>query len=262
MRSQTARFLSDPNSSLLKVTSDDGPKQDALAGLAGHLRTADLYWATEDMTALAMHSGAQLAAARWSTADRPSPAGMIWWEGGIGNIDSNGVAIPVEACVWGPYRGELMVWCLMSRKRLAHEMERNGAPPVLAGEEVPPLLPIAGDTLPVSDTVSFAGLDATSPTILAALAAAWLLLQQPQLVDRREEHPSSSERRSIRRAGLPDNGVRIVGISVASTCRRTGMQRASRAAATGTGGLCRGTGAIRRTGRKGPCADKPGSRPT
>ncbi|MCX5166272.1 hypothetical protein OOK39_45390 [Streptomyces sp. NBC_00264] len=72
MRSQTARFLPNPDSSLLRATSDDGPKQDALTGLAGHLQTADLYWATADMAALAVHFGAQLAAARWSAADRPS----------------------------------------------------------------------------------------------------------------------------------------------------------------------------------------------
>ncbi|RPK56357.1 hypothetical protein EES42_41065 [Streptomyces sp. ADI95-17] len=50
---------------------------------------------------------------------------MIWWEGGVGNVDSNGMAVPVEACVWGPYRGELVVWYLMSRERLANEMKRN-----------------------------------------------------------------------------------------------------------------------------------------
>lgn len=69
-----------------------------------------------------MSAGSQLAAARWAIADRPSPCGLLWWADGIGAVDTRGVQIPIEGCVWGPHKGELMLWLLMSRRRLQAEM--------------------------------------------------------------------------------------------------------------------------------------------
>src|SRR5213075_2009886 len=120
LRDQTLRHLDDPSSNLRAGAGEE--IQPGLDGQAEHLRVGGLYWATPDMTALAVSSGSQLAAARWATADRPDPCGIVMFDGGVGSIDSQGVSIPVEACAWGPHKGGCMVWLLLSRRRLKQEM--------------------------------------------------------------------------------------------------------------------------------------------
>lgn len=211
-RAQAARYLVLPNIAM-SANSDDGREQDALRALGDNLRAAELYWVTPDMAALAISAGSQLAAARWATVDRPSACGLIMWDGGIGNVTERGVTIPVEGCAWGPYKGELLVWYLMSRDRLADEISARGVPWVLGDTPLPPLLPVAGDTLPITaEPVPMAELDVTAPPVLGALAAAWLLMEQPQLVDRTQQAADKADRRSSARAGMPDPTVTIVDL--------------------------------------------------
>jgi hypothetical protein len=89
---------------------------------------------------------------------------------------------------------------------------RNGL--ALADEHVPPLIPIQGGGLPVTaEPVPFASLDGQLPTtIVAALAAAWLLMQQPVLVDRTVVRSSPAEARSLARAGLGDPAVTVTSL--------------------------------------------------
>ncbi|MEU9760305.1 hypothetical protein AB0D98_11155 [Streptomyces sp. NPDC047987] len=211
MRRQTLRHLHDPESPLrAKTNSGTAPGLDALAS---HLEVADLFWVGQDMTALAMHSGEQLAAARWATADRPSPCGLLYWDEGVGHVDANGVRIPVEACAWGPFEGGLLLWLLMSRNRLAAEVARIGRYEV-AEDEVPPLIPVCAATLPVtSEPVSLAEVDPQLPQpVVAALAAAWLLMQQPQLIDRTRERADKPTVRAYARDGLPMPEVTTVDL--------------------------------------------------
>ncbi|WP_331763155.1 hypothetical protein OG571_47420 (plasmid) [Streptomyces sp. NBC_01369] len=211
LRRQTLRFLNDPESSLrAKTNPGTAPGLDALAS---HLGVADLFWVGQDMSALAMHSGGQLAAARWTTADRPSPCGLLYWDEGVGHVDAQGVQIPVEACVWGPHEGGLLLWLLMSRSRLAAEVARIGRYEV-AEEEIPPLIPICAATLPVTtEPASLAEVDPQLPQpVVAALAAAWLLMQQPQLVDRTQERADKPTARAYARDGLPSPEVSIVDL--------------------------------------------------
>ncbi|MFD4912874.1 hypothetical protein ACFWNR_06580 [Streptomyces virginiae] len=207
MRRQFLNHLDSPASQLRSKTSSN--VQTGLDALATNLRAACMYWVAPEMAALAMSAGAQLAAARWATADRPSPCGLIWWADGIGNLDTDGVQIPVEGIVWGPHEGELMVWLLMSRSRLASEMQtRNGLS--LVSDRMPPMIPICGETLPVTaEPVSLAALDQLPAPIVAALAASWLLMQQPALVERATERPPAAEARSSARAGLVDPAVTV-----------------------------------------------------
>ncbi|MCX4543754.1 hypothetical protein [Streptomyces sp. NBC_01565] len=208
MRRQFLSHLNSPASQLRSKTSEG--LQTGLDALATNLRDAHMYWVAPEMAALAMSAGAQLAAARWATADRPSPCGLLWWADGIGNLDSSGVQIPVEGIAWGPYEGDLMMWLLMSRSRLANEMQsRNGMS--LIADQMPPMIPVYGETVPVTDEpVSLAGLEGQLPVpIVAALAAAWLLMQQPALVEHGREWPPAAEARSSARAGLRDPAVTV-----------------------------------------------------
>ncbi|GAA2640063.1 hypothetical protein [Streptomyces axinellae] len=210
LRDQTLRHLDDPTSNLRAKTGDENAT--GLDGLASHLRVGGLYWVAPDMAALAMSSGSQLAAARWATADRPTPCGLIMFDGGIGHFDARGVQIPIEACAWGPYEGECMLWLLMSRRRLVAEMARANLR--LDEEQAPPLLPVHGFTVPVTtQPAPLADLDPSVPLpVIAALAASWLLMQQPNLIDRTRERPDKSVRRSYARAGREDPEVTVVDL--------------------------------------------------
>lgn len=210
LRDQTLRHLENPDA---PVRADTGAgNQPGLDTLARNLRAAELYWVAADMAALAVSAGAQLAAARWATADRPAPCGLLMWDGGVGHIDAQGAQIPVEACAWGPAAGGCMVWLLMSRRRLSDEMrQRNGS--ALVEGQVPPLVPIGGWTLPVDEPVSMADLTHGVPVpVFAALAAAWLLMQQPQLVDHTRELADNATRHAYARQQLQDPEVTIVDL--------------------------------------------------
>lgn len=211
VRDQLLRHLDDPGSGIRTVAGD---LQTGLDALASHLRTGGLYWAAPDMTALAMSSGQQLAAARWATADRPTACGLIWFDGGIGMSEAHGITLPIEGCTWGPYRGACMLWMLMSRRRLVAEMKQIGSPYRLVEEETPPLIPVYGFTIPVTDEpLPMAEVDPEAPhPIVAAVAASWLLMQQPQLVDRTVERPDKAARRAYARAGREDPHVTVVDL--------------------------------------------------
>lgn len=207
VRDQVLRHLTDPSMPLRSRTGDEN--QDGLDLSANHLRAAGLYWASADMAALAMSAGASLAAARWATADRPSGCGLIVWDGGVGTIDAHGVAIPVEAMTWGPSPDGCLIGLWISRARIQQESSVE-----LDIERTPPLLPMRGYDVPVtSEPVPFVDLGMNAPTtVTAALAAAWLLIQQPNLVERTIERPDKSVRRSYGRAGREDPEVTVIDL--------------------------------------------------
>ncbi|MBB1253067.1 hypothetical protein H3146_06745 [Streptomyces sp. OF3] len=213
-RAQTIRSLTD-------LAPDGAPARGMLPGddnlvqlLTSHLRAADLFWISDDMTALAMHAGQQLAEARWATADRITPIGLAVFEGGLGMVEMTPrLSAPVDALAWGPGPDQtLIVWHLATRERALHD-----APPhVLA--KFPPLLTVREARLPVTvDPITLDELPAhesmkPSRPIIAALAAAWHLMQQPQLVDRTREETPKKDARGLRRAELPDEGVTLISL--------------------------------------------------
>ncbi|MEW1565756.1 hypothetical protein AB0454_22555 [Streptomyces sp. NPDC093509] len=212
LRRQTLRHLKDEQSNLRSKTGLDN--QAGLDALAASLEVGDLFWVQQDMAALAMHAGEQLAAARWATADRPSPCGLLYWQDGIGHLDAQGVQIPVEACAWGPYADGMVLWLLMSRDRLAAEMAHTRPDLRLPADGIPPLLPVYGAILPVTDDpVPMAEIDPNLPQrVVAALASAWLLMQQPLLLDRTRERADKPTGRAYARDGLPVPDVTVVDL--------------------------------------------------
>lgn len=212
VRDQLLRHLDDPGADIRARTGAD--MRPGLDALADHLRVGGLYWVASDMAALAMSSGQQLAAARWATADRPTACGLVWFDGGVGMSDAHGVSIPIEGCTWGPYRGECLVWLLLSRRRLVEEMARVGSRYRLHEDQTPPLIPVLAFTVPVTaEPVPMVEIDSGGhQPIVAALAASWLLMQQPQLVDRTVERPDKAVRRAYARAGREDPEVTVVDL--------------------------------------------------
>lgn len=187
---------------------------DVTERIASHLKAAELYWASEDMAALAMSSGSQLAAARWATADRPSPCGLIYFDGGIGTVQVSGnLSGPVQALVWGPGPdGTLLVTHLMTREQFMGDSQvrfPEAVPPLIAIREA--RLPVTAEPVPFADLPAHEGMKPPLP-IISALAAAWHLMQQPQLAERRQAEPGKADARSLRRADLPVDPVTLVSL--------------------------------------------------
>ena len=217
IRDQVVRRLTDPNEPLRTLTNKRAPLTQAEheAGLdltANHLRASGLYWVTADMSALAISAGASLDAARWSTADRPQGCGLLIWDGGIGNYSYAGVDIPVEACSWGPAPDGCGIGLWVTRSRAEVALSASGR--MFAGDLVPPLIPIVAFTLPVtSEPVPMAEVPPGVPVpTLRALAAAWLLMEQPNLVERTIERPDKSVRRAYGRSGRENPEVTVIDL--------------------------------------------------
>lgn len=182
--------------------------------VARHLKAADLFWISDDMAALSMHAGESLAAARWATVDRPSPIGLAVFDGGLGMVDvAPGVNAPVQALAWGPGPDStLIVWHLLNGPELLSGLpgaDVSRVPPLLAVRET--RLPVTDEPIPLDDLPAYEGMR-PSRSIVAALAAAWHLMQQPQLVDRVVQEPGRADARALRRADMPDSGVTLVAL--------------------------------------------------
>lgn len=218
VRDQVLKHLTDPDAPVRALTG--AHNQPGLDTLTNHLRAAGLYWVAPDMAALAMSAGGQLAAARWATADRPAPCGLIVFDGGVGQLDVHqpgippGSGFPVEACSWGPADGDCMVALFMSRSRLAATVAANLGGELVV-EEVPPLVPLQSFILPVGAEpapMALLAAEGAPVPVLATLAASWLLMQQPTLVDRSTVQPDKSVRRTYARLGRPDPEVTVVDL--------------------------------------------------
>lgn len=217
LRDQLVRHLNNPEMPVRSKTGTEN--RPGLDALSAHLRDGGLYWVTADMAALAMSAGSQLDTARWANADRPTSSGLIVWDGGVGHVEAHGAKVPVEACAWGTFDGQCLLWVLMARRRLADQMAERGL--ALAAELIPPLIPVAGYRLPVTThpvPLGELAWDAPKP-VVAAVAAAWLLMQQPTLVERSQQYPDRSVRRAYARQDRPAPEVTIVDLRPAYTPR-------------------------------------------
>ncbi|MDH6130352.1 hypothetical protein [Kitasatospora sp. GP82] len=209
LRDQVLRHLDDPAAPLRSRTGEHN--QAALDAEASRLRDADLYWVAPDMAALAVSAGVQLAAARWATADRPTPCGLIMFDGGIGSVDYNGAQVPVEAITWGPADGGCSIGLWLTRATLADRISRFAT---LVEDQVPPLIPVVSHILPVTvDPLPLASLPVDIPVqVVSALAAAWLLMEQPSLAERRPERPDKATARAYARASRAVPEVSIIDL--------------------------------------------------
>lgn len=204
VRDQVVRLLSEPNSPLRAAMPNLVDQFDLLAGQLGG---ADLWWVAPDMAALAVSSAQTLPEVRWTAADRPSTVGMLVWDGGIGAVDYQGAEIPVDAVTWGPCPGGLWIWHWARRSRISEHL------PAGAALDVPPLIPVAGDVMPVgADYYPADELGERVRTIATILTATWLLAQQPTLTERGRVHVDKATRRAYQRAGREDPEVTVVDL--------------------------------------------------
>lgn len=218
IRDQVVRHLTDPSMPLRSQTREEN--RVALDLTADHLRKAGLYWVTADMTALAVSAGGSLGGARWATEDRPSSSGLLVWDGGAGTVDVHGLELPVDAVTWGPAPQGCMIGFWTLRTRIGAAITQLGKN--LDADQVPPLVPSIGTILPVTGepipsmtglpNVMPGAIDVAPEPVVAALAAAWLLMQQPNLVQRSIERPDKAVRRAYGRAGRENPEVSVIDL--------------------------------------------------
>lgn len=208
-RNQLLQHLTDSSSALSRVSGP--PEGQSLDDVVRQVRAAELYWVAADMAALAMSAGESLNEARWGPDVRPAPCGLALFDGGIGSYPKplRGVDLPVDACSWGPAVGGCLVVFYSTRRRVM-EAGATADPATL-----PPLIPYASTVLPVGGPVPLdeaAARDDVPVPVIAALAASWLLMQQPTLAERASVRPDKSTRATTQRLGMGDPEVSVVDL--------------------------------------------------
>lgn len=203
----------------LEVSGDDDDdvpshiKQSVAQHLSGRL-----FWASEDMSALALSAGQELDMIRFAIEDRISPTGLLVMAGGIGRYTSNdGVDAPVDAVSWGPGPSDegpssILITTWTMRDRMTRALAEHGgstqrlidAPTLVAG--------LYQGMRVTPEEVSAHNLPRQTATILRALYAAWQLMAQPTIAD---QEPTTIDRkvaRSYARAGRPRPEVTLVSL--------------------------------------------------
>lgn len=189
-RARLTAYLDDPPSGVRRAAW--------IPAVAQNVRSGDLYWTTAPMAALAVHAGATLDT--WAETQPPSPRGLMVFDGGIGAIPTSRLDLPISAVTWGPQDdgwglGLFVDW-QWSLEHLPGKLVRP--------DLIPPLVP--------SGTCPLAPTGEAPETILRAVAASWLLMQQETLAERRVELPNRALRRQAARAGVGDPVLTIVDL--------------------------------------------------
>jgi len=213
LRSQTVKALEDPTG--LFRSRIQPPQEIPLDVIIRVLRAAELYWVTDSMTALAMSAGVTLTDPDWGPQARPSGCGLIYYQGGIGSIPilDGTIEQPVDACGWGPGPGGRCLLTFFGESRRTAQAIRD------TGKQARPLppgfIPVASAYLVTGQGPTDAGghptTDLPAP-LVSAVAASWLLMQQPQLADRSTRPAKGPDRAAARRLGMPDPQVSIVDL--------------------------------------------------
>lgn len=92
------------------------------------------------------------------------------------------------------------------------EALESGPSVSLEEERIPPLIPLRAESLPIGAEPSPFPAGGALATPLRALAAAWLLMEQPQLVDRAVDRGRGPARKAAARTGLPAPDVTLVDL--------------------------------------------------
>ncbi|MER7131317.1 hypothetical protein [Streptosporangium saharense] len=207
IRDRIVADLTNPASVLRQATEEPTALQVARA-----LQASDLWWVAPDMAALAVAAGAGLPDVRWSTADRPSGCGMVVWDGGIGQVRTHDAMVAVDALSWGSCPEGFSVVAWIRRTGLADVLGDDWRKIGLrTGDGLPALVPVGQFTQPVTaDRYPAEQIPERYRTVFVTLAAAWLLMEQPTLVERRPVDLDRPTRSRYGRAGRPQPKVSLV----------------------------------------------------
>jgi hypothetical protein len=183
-----------------------------------HLRAAELYWATEPMSALALDASGDLP--EWTpAAARPCGVGLLVWEGGLPDLRWQGAperawtvnalrvrvapTVRVDGVLWAPDPEGLRL-SLLTRPDLIAEW-------LMPRWHQVGLFPFGEVKLALNSPVPTTSQDFSSG-LVAALGATWLLMQQPTVASRSTlDEPRAGKGRAPR----PERAVRIIDLRAA-----------------------------------------------
>lgn len=197
------------------------------------LMGCEMYWATPEMTALAVSAGRTLPEVCWAEAYRPSVRGLMVWDGGAvlsgkhpapaprhlwpvnayGTAQAPTVIVPYSAVSWAPHRDGVEITGWTSRHEMIRAFTAAGYPPD-DPMRAPVLAPAYNEILPADpsphDVSELAGHQLEA--LLLTLAAAWQLMQQPTLAERTILRADRADARRAARSGYSDPDVTIVDL--------------------------------------------------
>ncbi|NDL58614.1 hypothetical protein [Phytoactinopolyspora mesophila] len=161
-------------------------------GVVNLLKRADMYYVTETMSALAVQAGSELETEGfWDIKAQPSDNGFIFFDGGIGSLDYqfpgtlSRVDIPIHAICWGTSERLVGNPADTVGVELTYYTDGNHERSVSGNLyrdafDRSTLRPILGDVFhPVDGPDSM-----HMTTVLKTLQAPWLLMSQPEIVER------------------------------------------------------------------------------
>lgn len=195
---------------------------------AAHLRAAELYWVSRDMTSVALDASADLP--DWTPAGAlPAPLGVVVWEQGLPAMPAAGVprvvwpmgalgaAVPprveVDAVLWAQYGGAVHVTVLTRTHRLRSLVDagaRAGVDLVIPADVA--LWPMSSMRVPATEPITGEDMHGDGAGLVAALGATWLLMQQPTVATGRRVTPTGRAQRLASREGRPPEQVSIIDL--------------------------------------------------
>ncbi|HUZ52974.1 MAG TPA: hypothetical protein VMU94_10660 [Streptosporangiaceae bacterium] len=193
--------------------------------------TADLYWVSAPMTALARHAAARLPTRALHPHDLPSRTGFMVFEAPLATyVNDEGREVQIVAVSWGPWGGPGGRWgsgwwdqggiwlsffshpapVLPREAFTGGTADRAAMAPLMC--TVPPALPDNEAGWPFGDLPGDQEIpEGTTAAWALVTRAAWRLMRQP-LAAETTERADRAARRRLARAGQPDTGVRVIHI--------------------------------------------------
>jgi hypothetical protein len=214
LRDDLLDFATTPTAAGLRafyVECQGVPEDSELAAVllapAPGLADAPLYYATAEMCELATTAAKTLPEFALDLDDPPSPAGFLWFETPIEDVDSDEARLPFfcVALGWLVRAGRLWVTTYVDRDTFPWEGRKipDGWPRVIPMGCWP--APIDGD----GHAAPYEG--QSGRTILATLKTVWLLMRQP-LAEVSDAVYDRAARRRIERQGKTPPPIRVLGL--------------------------------------------------
>ena len=193
--------------------------------------TADLYWVSAPMTALARHAATRLPTRTLHAHDLPSRTGFMVFEAPLATyVNNEGREVQIVAVSWGPWDGpggrwgsgqwdQGGIWLsffshpapVLPREAFTGGIaERAALAPLMS--TVPPVLPDNEAGWPFGDLPGDQEIpEGTTAAWALVTRTAWRLMRQP-LAAETTQRADRAARRRLARAGQPAPDVRVIHI--------------------------------------------------
>ena len=228
------------------------------------LRTADLYYLTEDMSELVRVAGLDVPGFRLEREDVPAPTGFMLFASPVGGYgsdrDGDISRVEIVACSWGDTSMQtkrdgvwVTFWCPTDKAGIVEEFARDNGIRRADAERIvrtvgaeltwenEAFLPFGCETLNlVEHNRKLATPGASAMPWVQSLRAAWLLMRQPGVTEVEQHRPSRQQQRRAKRDGFAAGDVAVVRLRAQLTGDRPDGETADAARARTVRWMVRG----------------------